>query len=444
MRKFAHVPRVKCRRSASKDEVLDDSSDGDSDKDEKDDSTDNNSNGKDSGSSSNDSSSSNSNNNNGNGNNASSATSNNNGNPFNGGNGQPPASGNGQPPTSGNGQPSTSGNGQPPTSGNGQSPSSGKGPGPSGPPITRVGCQFVNENDGRLQYTGLWTLETKDPTGFTTTTHTTETAGSEVAINFNGSMIIIVGIVHASNATVPPATAAYTIDTSPPTVLPLPVATQDIPNQQFFQSSQLTPGEHTLTINVTSNGSPYTLDYLFVCGSGGPALPVASGVGLHDDLPPDEFVSKTVTIIVGAILGTVMLMLLVALAYVLWWSKWRSTRRRRIHSPLKEWLQRQTLFTSSDSIMRNNPANPSAADHKDVVSNPPASDEQKSPSPDVPVYRTFAEFDSGFSFPISYRFSAQVSAQVPCSPYTEGRHDLSPHPALPLVPYPGLPNSPPV
>lgn len=47
-------------------------------------------------------------------------------------------------------------------------------------------CQLVNENDGRLQYTGAWTLESKDPNGIYFTSHTTTTAGSEVSITFNG------------------------------------------------------------------------------------------------------------------------------------------------------------------------------------------------------------------------------------------------------------------
>lgn len=47
-------------------------------------------------------------------------------------------------------------------------------------------CQFVNENDGRLHYSGTWTLESKDPTGLRTTTHTTTEAGSQMSVSFNG------------------------------------------------------------------------------------------------------------------------------------------------------------------------------------------------------------------------------------------------------------------
>ena len=51
---------------------------------------------------------------------------------------------------------------------------------------TQSGCKFVNENDGRLHYSGTWVLETKDPSGLRTTTHTTTTPGSQMTVTFNG------------------------------------------------------------------------------------------------------------------------------------------------------------------------------------------------------------------------------------------------------------------
>ena len=52
-------------------------------------------------------------------------------------------------------------------------------------------CQVINENDGRLQYTGAWTLESKDPKGIQFTSHTTTTANSQVSFTFNGTSITI-------------------------------------------------------------------------------------------------------------------------------------------------------------------------------------------------------------------------------------------------------------
>lgn len=48
-------------------------------------------------------------------------------------------------------------------------------------------CEDVNETDGRLQYTGPWVLESKDPNGRVFTTHTTISSGSQVNITFSGT-----------------------------------------------------------------------------------------------------------------------------------------------------------------------------------------------------------------------------------------------------------------
>ena len=158
----------------------------------------------------------------------------------------------------------------------------------------------------------------------------------------SGSMIIVVGIVHPSNTTVPPAIASYIIDSNSTTTLPLPVATHDIPNQQFFHSPQLTPGEHTLTINVTSDDSPYTLDYLFICGSGGPA--VSGTAKLSGDPPENQFVSKSVVVVIASIMGAMMIVFLGVLVYLLWLSRRNRFRKKRqtTPSPLREWLARRT------------------------------------------------------------------------------------------------------
>ncbi|KAI0073764.1 hypothetical protein K474DRAFT_1710416 [Panus rudis PR-1116 ss-1] len=297
------------------------------------------------------------------------------------------------------------------------------------------GCQFVNENDGRIQYSGLWTLEAKDPRGFTTTTHTSTSAGSLASMYFNSSMVIVVGVVHPSNDSFPPASANYTIDDDYSVELSLPVTNRDIPNQQFFQSPALTPGVHQLTINVTSNGSPYTLDYLFLCGnSTGAIAATISSAG-----PRQELWSKKAAIIVGSILGSMMLLLLIALACVLCNIRKRKTRGiRSNNSPLKEWLSRQTMFTSSDSIMRNNPTNPSAPstlDPKDKLpdisrrANDPE-DVSESYSPRAPVIRTFDEFDRHYSFPVL--FPVDLNRDLPMSPISGTPRDLSlQHPPLP-------------
>ncbi|KIP04503.1 hypothetical protein PHLGIDRAFT_15167 [Phlebiopsis gigantea 11061_1 CR5-6] len=217
-------------------------------------------------------------------------------------------------------------------------------------------CEVVNENDGRLQYTGTWVLESKDPNGIYFTTHTTSTAGSAVTISFNGTSITIIGIVHASNNTVPPAIASYIIDDGASVSLPLPISNRDIPNQQFFESPILDLSAHKLVINITSDGSPYTLDTLLICTQGNGAVATV--------LTPTSRVTRSATpaIIGGVIVGAVAFIFLLILGVVLLHRRRRGMRARRTaESPIKSWLH-HTIFTSSESIMRNNPSNPSTMD----------------------------------------------------------------------------------
>ncbi|PSS03730.1 hypothetical protein PHLCEN_2v3955 [Hermanssonia centrifuga] len=224
---------------------------------------------------------------------------------------------------------------------------------------TDPGCETVNENDGRLQYTGNWTLESKDPNGLYFTSHTTTTAGSQVAITFNGTSVTVIGVVHASNITDPPsqAAASYAIDTDTPIQLPLPFTDRDIPNQQFFESADLPLGSHRLVINVTSNGSQYTLSSLKLCTT------VTNSVAAA--IPPSSRPTSRISdaAIVGGVLGGVAFLFSVILGFILVHRRNRKARgTRTAHSPILSWLQRRTVFTSSDSIMRNNPSNVSSVD----------------------------------------------------------------------------------
>lgn len=160
----------------------------------------------------------------------------------------------------------------------------------------------------------------------------------------SGTSIIVIGIVHQSNTTVPPAAATYSIDAGEPAAFSLPFSTHDIPNQQFFQSRQLTQGAHNLTITVTSNKSPYTLDYLFFCGNGTPPIATASVADSNGAKPDGEEAAlwpRKTAIIVGSILGALLVMLLIAFVFVLCSIRKRRTRSAFATSPLREWLSRR-------------------------------------------------------------------------------------------------------
>ncbi|KAK7686038.1 hypothetical protein QCA50_010850 [Cerrena zonata] len=293
---------------------------------------------------------------------------------------------------------------------NNNSPSSGSGSGgnnssPSGDnsssnndKFEKDHCISVNENDGSLHYNGSWTLDTNDRTGLTATTHTANETGAQMSVAFNGTSVIVFGIVHQSNGTVP--TANYSIDGAEPTTLSLPFSSHNIPNQQFFQSALLTQGEHNLTITVVSNTSSYTLDYLWFCGTNTTAVSqaVQASNGGKSSEGSGQSSGKT-AIIVGSVLGTLLVIVSAAFVFVLWSIRKRRTRAVFTTSPLREWLsrQRETLLTSSDSIMRRNPSTlgTSTSGHHPH----PHAISEKSSRSDEPVIRTFSDFDRHYSFP---------------------------------------------
>ncbi|KAF7795631.1 hypothetical protein EIP86_006796 [Pleurotus ostreatoroseus] len=280
----------------------------------------------------------------------------------------------------GSGKGGNSSNNDSSSKGSSFSNNSNSGPG-FGAPSLDPSCQLINDNDGRLQYTGAWTLESKDPNGFYFTSHTTTTANSQVSLTFNGmnsflcvnerltwsvgTSVTVVGIVHASNDTNPPAAASYTIDDFPSISLPLPFTSRDIPNQAFFESEELPLGAHKLTINVTTDGSPYILNSLTVCNKA--TNPVVAAL-----VPETRTTTRNdVPIIVGVVVGVVVTSLLLLAGYFLYRRRKKGNLRPITRYPVLSWLRRGSptpVFTSTESIMRNNPTNPSSIDPFDKLS----------------------------------------------------------------------------
>lgn len=154
-----------------------------------------------------------------------------------------------------------------------------------------------------------------------------------------GTDITIIGIVHASNSSVPPAIASYTIDSGDPVALPLPLSTRDIPNQQFFESPDLPLSAHVLTINITSDGSPYTLDTLIICTKA--TNPIAA-VTSQDSKAAAKKVSRGV---IGGIVGSVVAILVLVLGIIILHRRRRRARAARTsQSPIGSWLRRTCLY----------------------------------------------------------------------------------------------------
>ncbi|KAI0353962.1 hypothetical protein OH77DRAFT_566520 [Trametes cingulata] len=261
-------------------------------------------------------------------------------------------------------------------------------------------CQAVNENDGRLKYGSGWQLSSYDPNGRALTAHTTTVSGSSVVVDWEGTSIIVFGTVPRSNASAVPPSATYSVDDKRPVMLTLPSSDRCIPNQQFFQSLTVPQGTHNLTINVsTPDGTPYILDYLWFCGSSDSGKSLNS-TGVEANRPSHEGLSRLDGIILGVVLGGFIFLL--GLAALVWvcirrWRKRRQLRKLRIAaSPVSSWLHWQSsggtrseaAFTSTESIMRDNPSYSSTADSKEAkrreIISLPISAMSSPQSPDLP------------------------------------------------------------
>ena len=72
-------------------------------------------------------------------------------------------------------------------------PSNGGSPGHFGPP----GCSFVDESDGRLQYSSGWVLNSF----LSGTTHSTTINGSSVVVDFNGQSLVWIRYIQSEAST---------------------------------------------------------------------------------------------------------------------------------------------------------------------------------------------------------------------------------------------------
>ncbi|EGO03882.1 hypothetical protein SERLA73DRAFT_69705 [Serpula lacrymans var. lacrymans S7.3] len=216
-------------------------------------------------------------------------------------------------------------------------------------------CPFcISNSDPRVVYSGEWTLE-EATTDFTSTTHVTSTSGSQVSLTFNATGITVFGTIPASNITTTPPTALYTIDTSQPVAITEPSANNAIANQPLFQMSQLSVyTTHNITINVLSAVSPFTLDYFVLVPSNKSEETSSRFPGTGNTIVLED---RRIIIILSSLLGSIVLMILIGLGFFLFRRR-RQARLNRALNPdnTRQWSLRETLFTSTASILQNNPS----------------------------------------------------------------------------------------
>ncbi|KAM5543487.1 hypothetical protein V8D89_002738 [Ganoderma adspersum] len=161
-------------------------------------------------------------------------------------------------------------------------------------------CHTLNDNDASLHYSDGWNVSTSDPHGLLNTVHLTQTPGSSVSLIFNGSTIVVFGLVPPGSS---PPQASYSIDGLDLASLPIAATDQCVPNQWLFNSGDMTDGLYNLTINITaaSDNQPYILDYLWLCDE-------STEISVYQSPPEPQSPTLSVGFIVGLVLGTVALL----------------------------------------------------------------------------------------------------------------------------------------
>ncbi|KAF9467962.1 hypothetical protein BDZ94DRAFT_1248190 [Collybia nuda] len=225
---------------------------------------------------------------------------------------------------------------------------------------------IIRDNDARLLYKGAWSLDGNPAF----TTHSTVTPGSSVSFKFNGSGIVVFGTVPQSNSTNPPPTAAYVLDAAQPFITTEPSANRNIPSQPLFAAFQLSPDEHSITINIQKAQSPFILERFFVfprvnitqqAVDAGHSSPTPS-FGSTTPVPKEQKTttdSQVTVRILAAILGSLVTIMFLAGLYVLYIRRRRRKASLSLMSespPLSSRGLRDTIFTSTESILQNNPS----------------------------------------------------------------------------------------
>ncbi|KIK62795.1 hypothetical protein GYMLUDRAFT_72528 [Collybiopsis luxurians FD-317 M1] len=183
-------------------------------------------------------------------------------------------------------------------------------------------------NYSMLTFGAGWTLNSDDSS-------VTKIPGSQATVKFNGTSVSLYGdfLSNVSN------TAAYQVDDHAPVTFQLPgqIGSTISSKQVLFTASDLSVGEHTLVVafNGSQSGMPLDVDYFYV-----QSLTSAQQASLSSSSSTSTSAASTSTgsasstssghinsgVIAGAVLGSVIPIILVLLALT-WY--WRKSRRKK-------------------------------------------------------------------------------------------------------------------
>ncbi|KAJ7797586.1 hypothetical protein B0H14DRAFT_2389616 [Mycena olivaceomarginata] len=117
---------------------------------------------------------------------------------------------------------------------------------------------ILDDHDDQIQYSSGW-VAGGTSLEYSTTTMTSNVAGSTATFTFEGTAITIYGSVSPGNASI-----SFSIDQSPSRSYSTPAVNSPIFHQCFWKSPALADRQHTLVITQETTTEPHIifLDYL--------------------------------------------------------------------------------------------------------------------------------------------------------------------------------------
>ncbi|KAL5522989.1 hypothetical protein ACEPAF_1256 [Sanghuangporus sanghuang] len=180
---------------------------------------------------------------------------------------------------------------------------------------------FIHDDNGTIDYRGSWVMNTFPlPTSSKQqTSQNTADRNAGMFVSFIGSQIQVLGMIQPGEDVI---RANYSIDGGNPTTRRVPGLSQNVPlyNQTLYTSPNLDDGYHNLTVQMAEigNGRNYSFQMFNVLKAGEQNIShVVSAGGVH-------YGNSMTTLVVGAVLGSVVFLLLAFQAVFYLW------RRRRI------------------------------------------------------------------------------------------------------------------
>lgn len=248
---------------------------------------------------------------------------------------------------------------------------------------------IVDDRDPRIVYSSTGWFLLGGPLEYDSTTHGARTAGATATFKFTGSSVAVYGTISDIGIYQNPV-STYSIDGSSPFTY-TGIATSQIQyRQQFFQSSKLVAGDHTLVITAILNNASLWIDYIeYIPAVGtpstspqGPTTTVISTTNPSSTTtvstttaggsgPTDQQVSAFGTptgsaapaiasgasgskaptgAIVGGVVGAVILLLLIVV-FLLFWRRRRRATATTLSQPASETATITPFIASAPSSM---------------------------------------------------------------------------------------------